>query len=195
MDKSVELLRISNVSFNYSSILPQSSGQLKPEFNMARILIADDHELVRQGIRRILQARPGWEICGEAKDGREAIQLSKGLNPDVVILDVSMPVLGGLVAADDILRMHPKIKILIFTIDESKSLRTLVQKCGASGIVLKSQASRDLVEALDQLLAGNTFFDPIEEAQPFAGFDKNDVRILGTNRDTLMVSRKPEPIQ
>lgn len=162
---------------------------------MARILIADDHELVRQGIRGILQARPRWEICGEAKDGREAIQLSKELNPDVIILDVSMPVLGGLVAADDILRMHPKIKILIFTIDESRSLRTLVQKCGASGIVLKSQASRDLIEALDQLLAGNTFFDPIEEAQPFAELDRKEVRILGTNRDTLMVSRKPEPVQ
>lgn len=162
---------------------------------MARILIADDHEIVRQGIRGILQARPGWEICGEAKDGREAIQLSKELNPDVIILDVSMPVLGGLVAADDILRMHPKIKILIFTIDESKSLRKLVQKCGASGIVLKSQASRDLVEALDQLLAGNTFFDPIEETQPFAGLRRKGVPIIGTNRDTLMVSRKPEPIQ
>jgi DNA-binding NarL/FixJ family response regulator len=106
-----------------------------------------------------------------------------------------MPVLGGLVAADDILRMHPKIKILIFTIDESRSLRTLVQKCGASGIVLKSQASRDLIEALDQLLAGNTFFDPIEEAQPFAELDRKEVRILGTNRDSIMVSRKPEPIQ
>ena len=131
----------------------------------------------------ILQARPEWIICGEAKDGREAIQLAKELSPDVIVLDVSMPVLGGLAAADDILRMHPKIKILIFTMDESKSLRTLVQKCGASGIVVKSQASRDLVEALDRLLAGNTFFDPIEET-PFAGLHGKEVRRLRTNRET-----------
>jgi DNA-binding NarL/FixJ family response regulator len=162
---------------------------------MARILIADDHEIVRQGIRMILQVRPGWEICGEAKDGRQAIQLAHELSPDVIILDVSMPVLGGLGAADDILRMHPKIKILIFTMDESRSLRTLVQKCGAAGIVVKSQASRDLVEALDQLLAGNTFFDSIEETQPSVGLDRKDIRIIGTNRETARESGKPELIQ
>src|ERR1700676_4730457 len=120
---------------------------------MARILIVDDHEIVRRGIRMLLQARPEWEICGEAKDGREAIQLANELNPDVIILDVSMPVLGGLGAADDILRMNPKIKILIFTMDESKTLRALVKRCGARGLVVKSQASDVLVEALDRLLA------------------------------------------
>jgi len=133
---------------------------------MARILIADDHEIVRKGIRTMLQVRPGWEICGEAKDGREAIQLAKELNPDIIILDVSMPVLGGLGAADDILRMNPKIKILIFTMDESKTLRTLVQRCGARGLVVKSQASEVLVQALDKLLAGSTFFSAIPELQP-----------------------------
>jgi DNA-binding NarL/FixJ family response regulator len=133
---------------------------------MARILIADDHAIVRQGIRTIVQARPGWEICGEAKDGREAIQLANQLNPDVIILDVSMPVLGGLSAADDILRKNPKIKILIFTMDESKTLRTLAQKCGAHGLVVKSQATRFLVEAVDRLLAGETFFNLIDEMKP-----------------------------
>jgi DNA-binding NarL/FixJ family response regulator len=132
---------------------------------MARILIADDHEIVRRGIRTLLQARPEWEICGEARDGREAIQLAKELNPDVIILDVSMPVLGGLVAADDILRMNPKMKILIFTMDESKSLRNLVQTCGARGLVVKSQAADVLIEALDRVLSGITFFSMIDEMQ------------------------------
>src|ERR1700693_3369951 len=136
---------------------------------MARILIADDHAIVRHRIRTIVEARPEWEICGEAEDGREAIQLAKELNPDVIILDVSMPVLGGLGAADDILRMNPKSKILIFTMDESKTLRMLVQKCGAGGFVVKSQASALLVEALDRLLAGDTFFKPIEATQPMLG--------------------------
>jgi DNA-binding NarL/FixJ family response regulator len=132
---------------------------------MVRILIADDHEIVRRGIRTLLQARPEWEICGEARDGREAIQLAKELNPDVIILDVSMPILGGLVAADDILRMNPKMKILIFTMDESKSLRNLVQRCGARGLVVKSQASDVLVQALDRVLSGITFFSMIDEMQ------------------------------
>jgi DNA-binding NarL/FixJ family response regulator len=133
---------------------------------MAKILIADDHEVVRQGVRRILQVRPGWEICGEAKDGIEAIQLAKALNPDVIILDVSMPVLGGLGAADDILRTNPKIKILIFTLDESKTLRMLVQRCGARGLVVKSEASNVLVDALDCVLAGTTYFSTVDELQP-----------------------------
>lgn len=133
---------------------------------MAKILIADDHEVVRQGIRRILQVRPGWEICGEAKDGIEAIQMAKALNPDVIILDVSMPVLGGLGAADDILRTNPKIKILIFTLDESKTLRMLVQRCGARGLVVKSEASNVLVDALDCVLAGTTYFSTVDELQP-----------------------------
>ena len=133
---------------------------------MAKILIADDHEVVRQGIRRILQVRPGWEICGEAKDGIEAIQLARTLNPDVIILDVSMPILGGLGAADDILRTNPKIKILIFTLDESKTLRMLVQRCGARGLVVKSEASNVLVDALDCVLAGTTYFSTVDELQP-----------------------------
>jgi len=132
---------------------------------MARILIADDHEIVRRGIRTLLQVRPDWGICGEAKDGREAIQLAKELNPDLIILDVSMPVLGGLVAADDILRMNPKTKILIFTLDESKTLRALVQRCGAHGLVVKSQAAEVLVEALDRLLAGTTYFSEVDKTQ------------------------------
>jgi DNA-binding NarL/FixJ family response regulator len=158
---------------------------------MARILIADDHEIVRQGIRTILQVRPEWEICGEAKNGRQAIQLAKELHPHVIILDVSMPILGGLVAADDIQKMNPKIKILIFTMDESKSLRTLVQRCGVRGIVVKSQASRDLVEALDRLLAGDTFFDPIEKTQPFTGIHRKEVRAIGITGEILTGSKKP----
>ena len=132
---------------------------------MIRILIADDHEVVRQGIRTILKVRSEWEICGEARNGREAIQLATELSPDLIILDVSMPVMGGLRAAEEILRMNSKIKILIFTLDESKTLRTLAQRCGAHGLVVKSQASCLLIEALDRLLAGTMFFNEIDEMQ------------------------------
>jgi DNA-binding NarL/FixJ family response regulator len=124
-----------------------------------RILIVDDHEIVRHGVRTLLSsARPNWEICGEARDGREAIQLAANLKPDAIILDVTMPVMGGLNAAQVILESNRNAKVLIFTMHESKTLSTLVRQSGAHGLVLKSHAARDLVAALDKVLAGGTFF-------------------------------------
>lgn len=125
----------------------------------ARILVADDHEVVRQGVRAILQARAEWEICGEAADGRQAIRLTKELNPDVVIMDITMPHMSGLEAAQEIARLDLPSRVLIFTMHESKSLAPSVRKAGAQGYVVKSRAARDLIEALDRLLAGGTFFD------------------------------------
>jgi DNA-binding NarL/FixJ family response regulator len=124
----------------------------------ARILVADDHEVVRQGIRAILQARPDWEICGEAVDGREAIRLAKQLQPDVIIMDITMPHMSGLEASQEIARLQLS-RVLIFTMHESKSLAPSVRKAGAHGYVVKSRAARDLIEALDRLLGGGTFFD------------------------------------
>lgn len=125
----------------------------------ARILIADDHEVVRQGIRAILQARPEWEICGEAVDGREAIRFAKQLNPDVIIMDITMPHLSGLEASQEISKLQLPSRVLIFTMHESKSLGPSVRRAGAHGYVVKSRAARDLIDALDRLLGGGTFFD------------------------------------
>lgn len=143
----------------------------------ARILIADDHEVVRQGIRAILQARPDWEICGEAVDGREAIRLAQELRPNVIIMDITMPKMSGLEASQEIAKLQPPARILIFTMHESKSLAPSVRRAGAQGYVVKSRAARDLVEALERLLAGGTFFDnasPSEAKQD----DKPDRNIL-----------------
>jgi DNA-binding NarL/FixJ family response regulator len=125
----------------------------------ARILIADDHEVVRQGIRAILQARPDWEICGEAVDGREAIRFAKQLHPDVIIMDITMPHLSGLEASQEIAKLQLPSRVLIFTMHESKSLAPSVRRAGAHGYVVKSRAARDLIDALDRLLGGGTFFD------------------------------------
>lgn len=125
----------------------------------ARILIADDHEVVRQGIRAILQARPEWEICGEAVDGREAIRFAKQLHPDVIIMDITMPHLSGLEASQEISKLQLPSRVLIFTMHESKSLGPSVRRAGAHGYVVKSRAARDLIDALDRLLGGGTFFD------------------------------------
>lgn len=129
-----------------------------------RILLVDDHEVVRQGVRSILRAQPQWEICGEAADGAEGVRLVQELHPDVVILDVTMPVLGGLAAAAQIRQLNLGAKILIFTMHESSTLIKLVKDSGAQGFVIKSQAGRDLVKALEAILAGKTFFPPTEPA-------------------------------
>jgi DNA-binding NarL/FixJ family response regulator len=125
----------------------------------ARILVADDHEVVRQGIRMILEARPDWEICGEAENGQEAIRLAAELRPDVIIMDITMPVMSGLEAAKELSKLRLPSRILIFTMHESKTLDASVRKVGAHGYVVKSRASRDLIEALERLLSGGTFFD------------------------------------
>ena len=130
------------------------------------ILIVDDHEIVRQGIRTILaNLRPGWVICREAKNGQEAIEAVKELRPDLIILDISMPVMSGLEAARRISEMKLGSRILIFTMHESAGLVAEVQADGAHGFVVKSQAARDLVQALDTLLAGGTFFKPATQSK------------------------------
>ena len=139
---------------------------LKTEGMAARILIVDDHEIVREGIRTLLRrVRPEWEICGEAKNGKEAVDAAAALTPDLLILDVTMPVMSGLEAASRIARLGLSSRVLIFTMHETKSLIMEVRAAGAQGYVVKSQAARDLIVAIDRILAGGTFFGPESEPQ------------------------------
>ena len=125
----------------------------------AKLLIVDDHEIVRAGIRMLLAGlRPEWEICGEASSGSEAIEAVKILHPDLVILDISMPGMSGIEVAAKISAMRSGCRILAFTMHESDRLNVELRETGAHGYVLKSQASRDLVQAIDRLLEGSTFF-------------------------------------
>ncbi|HET7207581.1 MAG TPA: response regulator transcription factor [Terriglobales bacterium] len=125
-----------------------------------RILLADDHEVVRQGLRTILQARPEWEIIGEADNGQRAIEAVKELRPDIVILDITMPIMSGLEATQAIAAAGVPTRVLIFTMHDSKSLVKAVRKAGAAGYVLKSRAARDLIRAIEALLGGGMFFGP-----------------------------------
>jgi DNA-binding NarL/FixJ family response regulator len=124
----------------------------------ARIVVADDHDVVRAGVRTILQARPDWMVCGEAADGQEALAQVKSLSPDVVVLDISMPSLNGLEAAVKMRQSGCDTRILIFTMHDSGSVVRAAQEAGANGLVVKSFASRDLIRAVEALLAGETFF-------------------------------------
>jgi DNA-binding NarL/FixJ family response regulator len=132
-----------------------------------RILIVDDHEVVREGVRSIIvNARPQWEICGEATNGQEAIDAAMKFRPDVILLDITMPVLNGLDAAIRISGLGLSSRILIFTMHESGELAKDARRVGARGYVTKSDAGRHLVRAIETLLSGHTFFGGPEKSEP-----------------------------
>src|ERR1700736_6012639 len=114
-----------------------------------RVLVADDHEIVRKGLRSLLEAQPGWQVVDEALDGRDAVAKAKQYKPDVVVLDLSMPTLNGLEATRQILAHDPRIKVLILTMHDSDPIIKDVLDAGARGYLLKSDASRDLVSAVE----------------------------------------------
>jgi DNA-binding NarL/FixJ family response regulator len=123
-----------------------------------QILIVDDHEVVRRGLRVLIEPHPGWEVCGEAKDGREAVVKAKRLEPDVVVMDIGMPELNGLEATRQILKAARRTEVLILTAHESEQLVREVLEAGAHGYVLKSAAGRDLVNAIEALSKHEAFF-------------------------------------
>ena len=123
-----------------------------------RILLADDHDIVRRGLRDQLTAREGWEVCGEATNGREAVAMALKLKPDVVVLDLSMPELNGLEATRQIRRELPRTEVLIFTMHETEQLIREVLAAGARGYVLKSDAGRQLTGAVEALSHHKPFF-------------------------------------
>jgi DNA-binding NarL/FixJ family response regulator len=116
-----------------------------------RIVIVDDHAVVRRGVRALLESQPGWEVAGEAVTGREAVDLAKRLYPDIVVMDISLPELNGLDAARQILKDSPRTEVLILTMHHSEELVRDVLQAGARGYVLKSDADESLIAAVQSL--------------------------------------------
>jgi DNA-binding NarL/FixJ family response regulator len=167
---------------------------------MFRILIADDHEVARRGIRALLESRPGWEVCGEATDGRETVELANLMKPDVVLLDIGMPNLNGLEAARQILAASPEVAILILTMQDSDQVVREVLRAGARGFVLKSDAGRDLVAAVEALQLQRTFFTTRVSQMVLEGFLDHHNRPNGkhgTQDDScdVLTGREREVIQ
>jgi len=155
-----------------------------------RILIADDHEVARRGIRSLLESHPGWEVCAEAKDGRDAVQLAATTRPDLVLLDIGMPNLNGLEAARQILATAPSVAILILTMHDSDNVIREVLRAGARGFLLKSDAGRDLVAAVDALQRHRTFFTTRVSQMVLDGFLNKE----GEHSDELSIDPSGNPL-
>jgi len=162
------------------SLIPSPAGvfQLKlviVEVNMSplRILVADDHEVVRRGLCSLLKSHAGWEVCAEASDGREAVEKVKQIKPDVVILDIGMPNLNGLAATRQIVHNDERQRVIILTVTDSEQVIREVLAAGARGFVLKSDAARDLITAVEAIEKNRTFFTSRVGQIVLTGYLKN----------------------
>ncbi len=125
-----------------------------------RIVVADDHDVVRKGVLLILKDCPDWQVVAEATNGNEAMDAVRSLQPDLLVLDISMPVKDGLQVLGELAEDGMDVKVLVMTMHESKELVAIVTRLGASGYVVKTSAGRDLVPAVQTILEGGTFFSP-----------------------------------
>ncbi len=125
-----------------------------------RLLISDDHTIVRQGLRKILEERPDWHVVAEAGDGRDTVRQALALQPDVAILDIGMPLLNGIEATSQIVRRLPRTRVLILSMHAQEAYITQAFKAGAHGYLLKDSADADLIRAVSAVANGRSFFSP-----------------------------------
>lgn len=138
--------------------------------NRLRILLADDHEMVRKGLRATIEAHRGWEVCGEARTGREAVAKARELRPDVVVMDFAMPELNGMEATRQIRAAVPRAEVLILSMHESERLVREMLAAGARGYILKTDAGEFLVAALEALSEHKPYFTPKVSAVVLQGY-------------------------
>jgi DNA-binding NarL/FixJ family response regulator len=127
---------------------------------LVRILLADDHTIVRHGLRRMLEERPEWQVVAEACDGREAIRLAEEHKPDVAIIDVAMPLLNGIETTRQMLRRVPRLRVLVLSMYVDDVYVTQMLRAGATGYLLKDSADADLFQAVTAVAQGQSFFSP-----------------------------------
>jgi DNA-binding NarL/FixJ family response regulator len=125
---------------------------------LVRILLADDHDIVRHGLRDMISRHPGWEVCGEARDGREAVDMAAALKPDVAVVDMVMPIMDGIAVTREIRAVSPATEVLVFTMHESEDLAAAVLAAGGRGCMLKAAAVRSVVTAIETVAAHRPYF-------------------------------------
>lgn len=172
------------------------SGLAESLMRPLRILIADDHDLVRRGVKALLQAHEGWQICGEANTGREAVAKAEELKPDIAILDISMPDLNGLEAARRIRKINPATEVLILSMHYSDQLIREIVDAGIRGYIVKSDSDRDLIIAVETLAKHQPFFTPRATEVILSNFNAGG-RVTGTpgSVSERLTSREREIVQ
>ena len=138
--------------------------------NPVRILVADDHEVMRLGIRNLLESVPNWTVSDEAGTGREAVDLALRSSPDIIIMDITMPEMNGFEAASEIARRRPDIPVIMFSLHLSEDIVARFKTGPIRGAVSKSEAARDLLDAVRSVLNGGTFFPPKRYSGARLGF-------------------------
>ena len=156
-----------------------------------RILIADDHAVVRAGLRTLLESHHGWEVCAEAADGRDAVEKASKLKPHVVVLDIGMPLLNGIEATRRIHKSSPEIEILILTMHESDDLVQQVVDAGARGYILKDDADRILLAAVDSLRQHKPYFS----TRVSSARDSSDLSADASRSRSRLTPREREILQ
>ena len=160
-----------------------------------RILLADDHTLVRQGLRRILEEQPEWRVVAEAGNGLDAVSLAADLQPDIVILDIGMPKLNGLEAARQITKKAPEARVLILSMHADEVHITKAVEAGAAGYLVKDSADRELVNAVTATAEGKSYFSPAAAAVLLAEYRRTLAQRGVTDRYELLSDREREVLQ
>jgi DNA-binding NarL/FixJ family response regulator len=158
-----------------------------------RILVGDDHSIVRRGVRALLESQRGWKVCGEAATGHEAVEKAKRLKPDVIVLDIAMPVLNGLEATRRIRSSLPHAKVLILSMYETEQAVRDALDAGARAYVFKSDLDRDLLAAVDLLAQNKTFFTPRVSQIVVEGYLKGGTH-AGKGRFTAEITQRQRQV-
>jgi DNA-binding NarL/FixJ family response regulator len=162
---------------------------------MVRILLADDHEIVRRGLKALLLERPEWEVCGEAVTGRDAVELATKLQPEIAILDLMMPDLNGLETTRQIRKVSQRTQVLIFTMHQNESLVHDVLEAGARGYLLKTDAEAHIITAVETLLRRQPFFSAQISETVLDGFLRSGRQSAGNGAVPRLTPREREVVQ
>jgi DNA-binding NarL/FixJ family response regulator len=159
-----------------------------------RVLVADDHAIVRRGLRALVQSQPGWEVCAEASNGRQAVEMVAELAPDVAIVDIGMPVLNGLETTRQIVQTYPRTEVLVLTMHQSDEVVREVLRAGARGYVLKSDADQHLIAAIESLLQHKPFLTSDVTNTVLMKYLNGD-ETTGAETDARLTPREREIVQ
>jgi DNA-binding NarL/FixJ family response regulator len=162
---------------------------------MLRILLADDHDLTRAGLRYLLEKQKDWVVCEEASNGRTAVELAKAATPDIAIVDMSMPEMNGIEATRRIVKNCPRTKVLIYTMHETERVIVDALEAGASGIVLKSDAGDNMVTAVESIARGRRFFTSQVAETVVDAYLKKGIASTDSKGQATLTEREREVIQ